>query len=183
MSMIAAGCLLLLAASTRVDLVDEVYRIPRGEWKYVELDLHQQPATVSATYELQSGSGPVRLALMTREDLQHFRNDADHGVLVVTPPGKSGAFNYRVRRPGEYVIVVDNRAGTQPAAVHLKINLDFARRGPDVTQLPPQRQLTVVVISFAVFLGIVTYSARRLLKVFGPGREPGALKRDLGRNL
>jgi hypothetical protein len=173
MSMIAAVCLLLLAASTCVDLVDEVYRIPRGEWKYVELDLHQQTASVSATYELQSGSGPVRLALMTREDLEHFRNDADHGILVVTPPGKSGAFNYRVRRPGEYVIVVDNRAGTaQPAAVHLKVNLDFARRGPDVTRLTPQRQLTVVVISFAVFFGIVTYSARRLLKLIGPGRIP-----------
>ena len=167
--MIAAVCLWLLAASTRVDLVDEVYRIPRGEWKYVALDLHQQPATISATYELPSGSGPVRLALMTREDLEHFRNDADHGVLVVTPLGKSGAFNYRVRRPGEYVIVVDNRAGAaQPAAVHLKVNLDFARRGPDVTQLSPQRQLAVVVISVAVFVGIVTYSARRLLKAIGP---------------
>ena len=170
--MIAPACVLLLAASTRVDLVDEVYQIPTGEWKYVELDLHQQPASVSATYQLQSGSGPVRLALLTREDLEHFRNNADHGVLVVTPPGKSGAFNYRVRRPGEYVIVVDNRGTTQPASIHLTVNLDFARRGPDVTQLTPQRQLAVIVISFAVFVGIATYSARRLLKVIAPG--PGA---------
>src|SRR5205085_6230683 len=171
MSLNAPACLLLLAAVTRVDLVDEVYRIPRGEWKYVQLDLHQQTAFVSATYALQAGSGPVRLALMTREDLERFRNDADNSILVMTPPGKSGAFDYRVRRPGEYVIVVDNRAGaTQAAAVHLKVTLDFARRGPDVTQLSPQRQLAVVAISFVVFAGIVAYSARRLLKVISPFR-------------
>jgi hypothetical protein len=43
--------------------------------------------------------------------------------------------------------------------------LDFgARPGPQVTRLSPQRQFTVILISFAVFFGIVTYSARRLLR-------------------
>ena len=39
-----------------------------------------------------------------------------------------------------------------------------APRGPLVIRLPRERQLTVIVVSFAVFFGIVTYSARRLLR-------------------
>jgi hypothetical protein len=58
--------------------------------------------------------------------------------------------------------VVDNR-DARPAAVHLRISLEFgASPGPAVTRLSSRRQLTVILISFAVFFGIVTFSARRL---------------------
>jgi hypothetical protein len=37
-----------------------------------------------------------------------------------------------------------------------------------VTRLPARRQLTVILISFAVFFGIVTFSARRLRRAIKP---------------
>jgi hypothetical protein len=158
--------LVLLAASTSVELVDEVYQIPPAEWKYVEVNLRQQPALVSASFRVDSGAGKVRLALMTRADLERLRDDLPHGVLAVTEIGKSGALDLRVREPGDYVLVVDNRSSkAQPAAVHLRIALDFARSsGPAVTRLAPQRQLTVIVLAFAFFAGVVTFSARKLLR-------------------
>jgi hypothetical protein len=160
------ACILLLAASTSVELVDEVFQIPPAEWKYVEVNLRQKPAVVAASFQVQAGSDKVRLALMTREDLERLREEIPHGVLAVTAAGKSGAFAFRVRQPGDYVVVVDNRSNTaKPAAVHLHIGLDFARTsGPMVTRLEPQRQLTVIVLSFAFFFGVVTYSARKLLR-------------------
>jgi hypothetical protein len=156
----------LLAASTSVELVDEVYRIAPAEWKYVEVNLRQNPALVTASFDVVSGSEKVRLALMTRAALENLRADLPHGLLAVTPIAKSGAFAFRVRQPGDYVLVVDNRASTtQPAAVHLRIALDFARAsGPDVTRLAPQRQLTVIVLAFAFFFGVATYSARKLMR-------------------
>jgi hypothetical protein len=162
--------LALLAASTSVELVDEVYHIPPAEWKYVEVNLRQQPALVSASFRVDSGSasgaGKVRLALMTRADLERLREDLPHGVLAVTEIGKSGALDFRVRQSGDYVLVVDNRPSkAQPAAVHLRIALDFARPTvPTVTRLTPQRQLVVIILSFAFFSGVVTYSARKLLR-------------------
>jgi hypothetical protein len=164
------ACLVLLAASTSVELVDEVYKIPPAEWKYVEVNLRQNPALVAASFKVESGdesgSDKVRLALMTRADLEHLREDLPHGLLAVTAAGTSGALNFRVREPGDYVLVVDNRASkAKPAAVHLRIALDFARpSGPDVTRLTPQRQLTVIVLACAFFFGVVTYSARKLLR-------------------
>jgi hypothetical protein len=158
--------LVLLAASTSIELVDEVYRIPPAEWKYVEVNLRQQPALVSASFRTEAGAGKVRLALMTRADLERLREDIPHGVLAVTETGKSGGLDFRVRQPGDYVVVVDNRSSkSQPAAVHLRIALDFARPTvPLVTSLSPQRQLAVIILSFAFFSGVVTYSARKLLR-------------------
>jgi hypothetical protein len=164
--MTALACFVLLAASTSVELVDEVYRIPPAEWKYIEVNLRQNPALVTAGFEVQSGSGKVRLALMTRAALENLRADLPHGLLAATPLARSGQLAFRVRDPGDYVLVVDNRASqSQPAAVHLRIALDFARpSGPEVTRLAPQRQFTVIVLAFAFFFGVVTYSARKLLR-------------------
>ncbi len=160
------ACVVLLAASTSVELVDEVYRIPTNEWKYVEVNLRQNPALVTASFQVESGSETVRLALMTRAALESLRADLPHGLLAVTPIGKSGALAFRVRQPGDYVLVVDNRAGrAQPAAVRLRVALDFARpSGPEITRLAPQRQRTVIVLAFAFFFGVVTFSARKLLR-------------------
>jgi hypothetical protein len=160
------ACVILLAVSTSVELVDEVFQIPPAEWKYVEVNLRQNPAMVDASYQVLSGSGMVRLALMSRTDLEHLRGGLAHGLLAATPAGKSGALAFRVREPGDYVLVVDNRASqVKPAGVHLRVDLDFASpSSPDVTRLAPQRQLTVIVLAFAFFFGVVTYSARKLLR-------------------
>jgi hypothetical protein len=158
--------LILLAAATRLELVDEVLHIPAGDWRYVELGLKQQAAFVAADFEVQSGSQPVKLELMRHEDLDRLRSDRPNGVIVATALAASGRLLYRVRVPGDYVVVIDNRnANGREAVARLRVVLDFgARPGPQVTRLSPQRQFTVILISFAVFFGIVTYSARRLLR-------------------
>jgi len=157
---IAFACLLLLAASTRVELADEEYQIPAGDWKWVEVNLRQQPATVIASYAVQTGSDQVRIALLARDDLDRL-NEGD--LITATPRGKMGSFAYRVRDRDSYAILVDNRADkARPATVRLRISVDFAR--PRVTQLSRERQLAVVAISCLAFFAVVTYSARKLLK-------------------
>ena len=163
--MIALALLFLVASSHSVDLVDEPYQIPANEWRYVEVSLKQQPALVSADFRVKSGSRNVRLALLHREDLQRLREDRPHGWLAETPTGDSGRLRYRVRYPGDYALIVDNRDGDSPARIDLKVSLIFgAGHAPEVTQLSPGRQLAVILVSFAAFFGIVMWSARRLLR-------------------
>jgi len=160
----AFACILLMAASTSVNLVDEVYQIPANEWRYVELGLNQRPAIVTARFDVQVGSRSVRLALMRRGDLERLRGGLPHGVIDETETGAAGSLPPHVQGPGDFVLVVDNLADT-PSKVHLHVALDFdVRTGPEVTRLSARRQFTVIVISFAVFFGIVTWSARRLLR-------------------
>ncbi|PWT99677.1 MAG: hypothetical protein C5B51_26735 [Terriglobia bacterium] len=158
--------LILLAASTRVDLVNELLQIPADDWRYVELGLKQQPALVLADFQEESGPPHVKMMLVRHEDMSRLQSGRAPAPLVATSPAKAGRLLYRVPAPGDYVLVIDNRNGDRQAAmVRLRVTLDFSLgRQPQVTQLSPRRQLTVILVSFAVFFGIVTYSARRLLR-------------------
>lgn len=73
-----------------------------------------------------------------------------------------------MRTPGDYAVVVENRDTDSEAEVRVRVWLEFgADRGMQVTQLSPHRRLAVILISFAFFFGIVTWSARRLLRNIG----------------
>jgi hypothetical protein len=163
--------MLLAASSTSVDLVDEVFQIEPSKWNFVEVNLRQKPATVNASFRVQAGSEKVRLALMTHDSVELLYEDLPHGVLAVTEPGARGAFRFRVRQPGDYVVVMDNRASKAlPASVHLQVSLDFGAADiPVTTGLSRQRQLAVIGLSFLMFFGVVTYAARKLM---------GAIKRS-----
>ena len=158
--------LILLALTTHVDLVDDVYKIPAGQWRYVELGLRQRPALVTADFQVRSGSQQVHLALMRREDLQRLREGRPSGALAATGVAGSGNLRYQVREAGDYVLLIDNREGrARPAEAHLHVALDFGpARSPGVTRLSVPRQITVIALSFAVFFAIAGFSARRLLR-------------------
>ena len=158
--------LILLAAATHVELVNEVLRVPPGEWRSVQLGLKQRPAMVAADFEVESGPAHVRLALMRREDMERLKGELPAGVMAMTAPASSGRLRYRVRVPGDYVVVIENRGGdARPVEARLRVALDFQMQsGPEVTRLSPGRQFAVILISFVVFFGIVSYSARRLLR-------------------
>jgi hypothetical protein len=86
-------------------------------------------------------------------------------VVDATEPGGSGKLTCELRPPGGYVLVVDNRVGDGHAAVvHLRIRLGFApAAGAIPERLSPQRRLAVILVSFAAFFAIVTWSGRKLL--------------------
>jgi hypothetical protein len=156
--------LLLLTAATRVDLVDEVYTIPPAEWRYVSVELKQTPVLVHCHFEGTAKGTEVRVALLSHTDLERLRADEPHGFLAATRAQSSGEFSFALHSPGDYAVVVDNREQHAPARVHLRVSLDFnLQREPAVGYLPARKRLIVILVSFAVFFGIVTWSARKLL--------------------
>ena len=154
----------LLAAAAATDLTNEERIVPAGDWKYIEVPLHQNAARIAASYEVLSGSPKVRMALMLREDLERMSSDLP-GTILVTPEGRRGYFMDSVRRTGDYVVVLDNQDGRQAARVRLRVGLDFGSgRESDVGRLAPRRQFTVIAVSCVAFFGIVGFSAQRLRK-------------------
>jgi len=160
-------CMLLLASSASVELLDETPTIAAGKWNYYAVNLRQQPARVVATFTVNSPSGDVKLALLTHADAQRLFLDMPHGVLAATPAGRKGSFSFRVPHPGDYDIVVDNREGNRDVTVRVRVSLDFAAPVPPTVTAAPGRQVTVVALSFLFFFGVVTYSARRILRAIG----------------
>jgi hypothetical protein len=78
---------------------------------------------------------------------------------------RRGTFRRAVRVPDDYFVVLEN-SGPGPARVRLRSTLDFSGRDvPQARTLSPQRRFVVIGISAMVFLGIVSYSARKLSAV------------------
>jgi hypothetical protein len=157
--------LLLLAAGSRVEIADEVYEIGPEKWGYGPVvELKQQAALVGVHFETENRTDRVRVALMRRDEMEKLRAGLPHGIIDVTEELTAGDLAYPVQAPGEYVVVIENQARA-PTSARVHVWLDFGRRAPIVTRLSPQRQLTVIAISFAVFFAIVSFSAHRLLKI------------------
>ena len=163
--------LLFLLAAPRVQLVDDVFHVPADDWRYVDFSLKQRAALVTAECVSGSAATPVRIALLRRQDLDRLREGSPHGILDVTRPGARTRLHYLVGQPGDYALVIDNE-GRTTASVHLAIWLDFGAHPPEVTQISPGRRASVILISFAVFLAITGFSARRLLAAFRMQFEP-----------
>lgn len=156
--MLPLVCLLLVAAP-HVDVTDEVYEIPAKDWRWVEISLTQRTGVVSARYVVLSGAGAVRAALLPKEQMKTLRSGDGLDDFDATAAGSVGELRRPTRELGVYAVVVENRSAG-PASVRLRVAIDF----PVATTISPQRQLTVVGISFAVFFAIVAFSAKRLLR-------------------
>jgi hypothetical protein len=159
--------LVLLAISGGVELVDEVYRVPAADWRYVDLGPIRRPVIVKAAFSVESGPN-VLLMLMTSADLERMSHGESYAPLAAVA-SHNGSFEHRIGPPGDFVVVLqnatlENRASRQPASVHLRILLDYG----DATQLSPERRLTVIAISFAVFFGLVGFSANKLWRAAKP---------------
>jgi hypothetical protein len=161
-------CMLLAASPASVELLDETSTIAAGKWNfYPSMRLRQLPVQVIANFDVLSPGGQVRLAMLLHEDTERLFKDAPHGVLAATPPGRNGAFRFRVQHPDDYDIVIDNREGKRDVTVRVRVSLDFGAGGQEAVTVSSTRQLTVVALSFIFFFGVVTYSARRILRAIG----------------
>jgi hypothetical protein len=153
-----AALLFLLAASSRVDLIDENFEIPASDWRYVPRALTQQPAMLNCVFQSDRPDAQVRLVLLSHADLNAWRVGRDHEEIATTPAGPRGTLRMSVHDADTYV-AIENRA-PQPVRVRLRVFLEQ----PRVRYLSRGRQLAVIVISFGVFFAIVSLSARKLLK-------------------
>jgi hypothetical protein len=154
--MIAA--LLFLAAFSHLDLIDETFEIPAGDWRYVPRAVIQEPGQVDCVFQSDRTDAQVRLVLLSQADLNLWRMGRDHEEMGATPVGPRGVLRMLVHAPDTYV-AIENR-GSRPARVRLRVFLEQ----PNVRYLSKGRKLAVILISFSVFFAIVTLSARRLLK-------------------
>jgi hypothetical protein len=154
---IAASIFLLIPASTMTELTDEDQTVAAGDWKYIDVPLHDKAARIIANFEVLSDTGKVRIALFDGDDLEHIDASLKNS-LDMTPTGRRGFLAGAERRIGDYVVVLDNQEGREAARVHWRVAVDFGAEG----RLTPRRQITVVAVSCVVFLGLAGFSAQRL---------------------
>jgi hypothetical protein len=151
---------LLLAVSRPVVLTDDVYQIPAGEWRWIRFEVGNRRVTTECRFETLNG-GEAHAELVSRQDLELIRQHKVHDTLASTDTARTDGFSQFIGEPGEYAVVVEN-PGTTPVAARLTVSLSFGQ--PAARFLSRDRQLTVILLSSAMFFAIVTFSTRALLK-------------------
>jgi len=159
---IALFLLLAMPVFGAAVLTDDVYQLPPGEWRWVPFEIRQRPATVECRFE-SAGGGEVFAELVSRAELELIRQRKHHDSLALTDTGSTGSISRYIAEAGEYAVVIQNE-GKQTITVHLNVALAFGTPQPVSRYLSPERRLTVILVSFATFFTIVTFSARALLR-------------------
>jgi hypothetical protein len=156
-----AALLLMFFAADAQTLLDEVVEVPSNDWRYAQVVLKQLPVTIEYEFQVISGDGAIRAALVNLEGLEDVKK-GDREPLGSGAFQRQGSFSRLIGVPDEYAVVIENR-GPGRASVRLRVSLDFSERRVQVRYLSSERRWAVIGISASVFLAIVLISARKLL--------------------
>jgi hypothetical protein len=139
------------------------FRLQPKDFRWVPFTIRQTPAEVDCHFEVVDGNGSVHAELLPMSEFRLFDRGEDHATLATTPNERSGDFRRVLETPGQYAVVVVNPDGASPVSVSLQVRTNVNPDSKDVARtLPPERRLTVILISFAFFFATVAWSGRKL---------------------
>lgn len=164
MTGIYPGLLLLLAASGPIPF-DRKVRIPAADSQGLELTVRNRPGAVSLRYHMIQGEAGIRAVVIAKADQPRFRNGRPVKELASTPYARSGQLKVHLTTPGDYVIILDNRAEAR-ASAHVQVSghVTYDREPVTAWELPPLRRYAVVALSLALFLGVGWWSGSRVVE-------------------
>src|SRR5579863_9793535 len=129
---------LLLAAGSHI-VLDDTIEIPRGEWRYVDIEAKEPMAVVSCEYRGVSENTPVRVVWIARADLENFRAGGREKILAATSFDVEGKLRHFAPVIGDYAEMVKNDpAASARARVKVKVWVESAVSPKYVS---PQRRL------------------------------------------
>jgi hypothetical protein len=149
-------------------LFDDVVLVAPGKMRTLDVDLPGEAARVICSYQTLEGGAGVRVALLDRHQMTRWLGGESHTVLASTPFDTRGAFSYRVRQPGQYVLALDNRMeGRGPTKVQLLVRLVRVREtGEAVRYADPGRARMMVWGSVGLFGLVLVWAGDRLRRSY-----------------
>ncbi len=138
--------------------------VPPQEWKPIDVIVSQANSTLECTYKMQESGTAVQVLLMERAEAGRFQQGRRFTAMESMPHGRDGHFRTSVEKPGEYVLILDNRLESRRAA---RVNVKVDVTAPSqvlVRTLSPERKRAVIAISLLVFGATVAGSAALFLR-------------------
>ena len=143
----------------------QTFQLAPGDFRWVEFTVRQTPTEVDCRYQVVTGQPTVHAELLPRGEFRQLYRGREHQAMTATPAARSGNFRQIIAEKGQYALVLINERGAPPAAVSLDFRTTINPRTQDIARgLPPQRRLTVILISFAVFFVTVAWTGRKLIR-------------------
>ncbi len=153
----------LLLAVAPTAIIDRSVRVPPTDTRGLHFSIKNRPATLEVEFRAPQSGPQVRLIVMPQADESRFRAGREVQEIASTPFDRSGSLRSYIATPGEYVVVVDNRAERRAAAmVTLKGTLVYDMAPREARHLSPQVRWTVVSSSLLFFFAVAWFAGRRL---------------------
>ncbi len=158
--------LLLVSAAAQAQDGPQVFKLPPGDFRWVEFTVGQSPTAVECSYQVVDGPPSVHAELLPRSEFRLLYRGQDHSSMAVTPAAASGRFRELIADKGRYVLVLMNEPGAKTARVTLDFRTTLNPRAEDIARgLDPRTRLSVILISFAGFFATVAWIGRKLLRL------------------
>jgi hypothetical protein len=142
-----------------------------GEYKWLPLTVKRIPTGVDCRFRVMQGGATVHMEILSAAEFRRFNRSRDYDALATAPDGHQGEIRRLMDEPGEFAVVVANDDRAPEAMVDLEVSTDLNPSPESMARvLSPQRRLAVIVVSFAIFFGLITWSGWRLLRATRVGR-------------
>ena len=155
---------MLLVVAMLTTLVDGVFTAPKGHWQSVAFETKRPRASVDISFEIPDHVSRIQIAVISSFDEERFLHGRTYRPVCASGYQRSARLRCVLPEAGKYMVLIDNRLDTRfDARVALKVeSVDEVASEPRT--LPPQRRMVVITVSILLFLGVVAYSARQLMR-------------------
>ncbi len=161
--------LLLVLAAPPETPGGQAFMLSPGEYRWVNLNVSHAPADVEIRYEVLQGGPTVHTELLSAEEFRRFNHGKRNEALAATKDSKLGGLHKLILAKGQYRVVIANDSAAQPATVSLNLRVDSTPRAAGITELSPERRLTIILISGLFFLATVSLAGWKLLRAITAG--------------
>jgi hypothetical protein len=143
---------------------DQSFRLDPGDFRWIPFTVRHTPSGVTCRFEVLKGDGSVHAELLPMSEFRLFGRGRPHDTMAITSKARSGEFRRVIDADGQYAVVIVNDKNARPALISLHVETNVAADSGDVARtLPPDRQLTVVLIGLGFFFVTATWSSRKLI--------------------
>jgi hypothetical protein len=137
--------------------------VPPSHWKVIDIPIEHPGVDIRCTFEVAGSSSRIQAQIVTERNAERFSHGQSFSALASTGFEHDGSLRYFAEEPGKYLLLLDNPIEARHAAeVALKIELARQDRVPART-LPERQRHLILLFSVLFFLGVVAFSARKMM--------------------
>jgi hypothetical protein len=145
-------------------------RLEPGEYRWLPFTVQRIPTAVDCRFRVLEGGATVHMEIMPSAEFRRFSHGREYEPLAAAPDGRTGEIKRLVDKRGEFAVVVENESRGPAALVDLEVSTNLNPPDAQARVLSPERRLAVILISFGIFFGLVTWSGWRLWRGANAGR-------------
>jgi hypothetical protein len=140
------------------------FRLEPGDNRYIQFSVTHVPTLMDCTFKVLKGEPSVHMEVMSDVSYRQYIRGRDYEPLASSAEGESGEIRRLLDERGRFDVMLVN-TGTAAVVVEMEVRTDLDPSAESLARvLSPERRLTVILVSFGLFFGMVIWAGVKLLR-------------------